>query len=266
MNDHLIWNEPLPSWDGSANLNPDAEFVFALSGGNTYNETGSGGVVVGGNKDIVVINEPSTGGVVLGGSATIQETVKVTATGGVVLGGTVVFGNNITDTGGFVIGGTSVIYLSDFPVSTSGTIIGGSATLTAKYKITATGGSVIGGATPFTNASVSTGGAIIGGTTAPSMVFDALAPKLDTGFAVLPPSGAQNRKLACRPNILSKQHAGLVSWWVSNYPGGPIVYDLIRGKHATLVATDPTFVWVPDPVRGGHVLVLDGASEKAVVN
>lgn len=158
MNDQLNWNEPLPSWDGLI-VGPDADFVFALSGGNTYNETGSGGVVVGGNKDIVAINEPSTGGMVCGGSGIVA--INEPSTGGVVCGNSAIVAINEPSTGGIVCGSSAVTSFSKIP--TGGIICGSSAIITATFKIAGFGGIVMGGLTSTkTYVQIGSGGCVIG--------------------------------------------------------------------------------------------------------
>jgi len=79
------------------------------SGGITYTDTPSGGLVLSGSNVLQPTYSPvPSGGLVLGGSAVVARTLGLTRSGGIVLGGSVVVAqvSSRTPSGGIVLGGS----------------------------------------------------------------------------------------------------------------------------------------------------------------
>lgn len=155
-----------PSYDGQDGDRAYA-YITWFTGGGVDSETGSGGVVVGG-QDAVSLNmvAPSTGGVVAGGSAPVKS--GLFANGGTLAGGSAVITTilSVTSTGGILIGG-----LSDQPdphalYSTGGAVAGGESDPSWIFWPRCTGGAVLGGSASLTYGIAplsGTGGAVVGG-------------------------------------------------------------------------------------------------------
>ena len=155
-------------WDLWERRRPVA--TFAPSGSSTFNETGSGGVVIGGSGSVDVENNPpnASEGVVIGGEAILGQTFDETGGGGVVLGGTatVALEANPASSGGAVLGGTVTVSAAHNPASSGEVVIAGEATVqTNAFDETGSGGVVVGGtATIALEANpASSGGVVIGG-------------------------------------------------------------------------------------------------------
>lgn len=116
----------------------------------TLEESGSGGVVVGGSVTSTIIrSESASGGVVVGGAGTVISLRSETGSGGVVISGTatVAGGHTIyveTGSGGVVIGGTGQPIYSE--IASGGVVCGSSATVNHAIVIVASGGVVVSGA------------------------------------------------------------------------------------------------------------------------
>lgn len=110
----------------------------------TYNETGSGGVVVGGVA-ITRIIFVAKGGVVVGGTSRPTGSQSVTASGGVVAGGVAQLGYKFDQvgSGGVVAGGASRMSVTFSEIGHGGTVAGGSSIPNGSQNITATGGVVV---------------------------------------------------------------------------------------------------------------------------
>ena len=116
----------------------------------TLDESGSGGVVVGGTVTSTIIrSETASGGVVVGGIGSIVSLKSETGSGGVVISGTatVAGGRNLyveVASGGVVVGGTGQPIYSE--IASGGMVCGGSADNAHISVVVATGGVVVTGA------------------------------------------------------------------------------------------------------------------------
>lgn len=163
-------------------------------GGVTYNETGSGGIVLGGLATVqatyytigsgsltlagtiapqVTYNPAPSGGLVLAGSATVQETCNVSTAGGIVLDGTagVSCTYNAASSGGVILGGVADVSATYNVLANedgNGELAickaagGQLAIVQCVYNVTGDGGVVLGGAADVSGVySIESGGGIV---------------------------------------------------------------------------------------------------------
>lgn len=125
--------------------------------GSIYNESGSGGMILGGSGLVLANYSPTiSGGVSLGGSSSGVSTYNPAAAGGVTLGG------------------QSIEIASYVPTASGGVSLGGTSAVSASYVITSSGGVVIGGsASPesSTYSEVGSGGIIVGGSSTVAAIY-----------------------------------------------------------------------------------------------
>lgn len=142
---------------------------YKAASGSTFNETGSGGAVVGGSAaPSVTRSATASGGCTLGGSPTPKVTYTLIASGGCTIGGSPTPKATYTPTpsGGVVIGGAALLDKQTYDeTSTGGATIVGSAAPSVRRTATASGGCTIGGsATPSVTRSVTaSGGGVLSG-------------------------------------------------------------------------------------------------------
>lgn len=130
-------------WGGAASLLFDAS-----QGGQTYAETGSGTVVLGGSSLPTVLLRPAaSGGAVIGGSIAVSTVAAPSATGGAVTGGagTPALVVKPTITGGIQLGGAPNAALVAGPGVSGGVTISGNVTPAQVYVLTGSGSVVPGG-------------------------------------------------------------------------------------------------------------------------
>lgn len=135
--------------------------------------TPSGGIIFGGQADVVGDPMVPTGGVVFAGTSPVVQWIAVAPTGGIRWSGspvvTVMYGEHVP-TGGMLFGGDAVEESgSAVFVPAGGMLFGGSAVVKENIPFTATGGMVFGGAvTPITvYAPPVSGGMVFGGAVTP---------------------------------------------------------------------------------------------------
>jgi hypothetical protein len=163
-------------------------------GGNTYNETMSGGIVIGGSAARQAVYNPSpSGGIVVGGSTAPQVTYNPSPSGGIVIGGSAApqVTYSTTMTGGPVLGGDGAVQAVYSPAMSGGPVLGGSAAPQATYSVTASGGLVVGGsADPQAVYAVAmSGGLVLGGSWSVSSGAFVVGPAYATAGAAIVDGG-----------------------------------------------------------------------------
>lgn len=147
----------------------DGLLLESSTSGETYNESGRGGVVLGGSGLVPANYSPTiSAGVLLGSSAPGVSTYNLAAAGGVTVGGQA---NGIASyvpaaSGGVSLGGTSTIFAAYMSVPSGGVVLGGSASPDGStYSESGSGGITAGGTATVTVTYIpsSAGGANLGG-------------------------------------------------------------------------------------------------------
>jgi hypothetical protein len=140
--------------DGAA----DVEHI----GGETYNETMEGGVLVDGSA-IIAIGQVSSGGIRTNGSAAEQHISTITPVGGAVLNGSAVVNIGEPIEGGVRSNGSAIARYTATIISVGGAILNGSAVANVEEQIE--GGVLANGSAveQYTATTTSTGGAVLNG-------------------------------------------------------------------------------------------------------
>lgn len=123
-------------------------FEFVASG-NTYDDTGAGGVTIGGAGEVSVeCSQLGSGGAICGGAGPIQGTYSQAGSGGALAGGAgdVQATYSIAGDGQVTIGGAGLIGSSTFDETGSGgVIVGGAGDVSAAYTLAGSGGAILAG-------------------------------------------------------------------------------------------------------------------------
>ena len=152
-------------WGMFAPPQPKAKF-FALTGGggNTYNDTGSGGVLLNGSGTVNAdYSITGSSGVLLNGSGIVNADYSITGSSGVLLNGSGYQTYNQTGSSGVLLNGSAVVN-ADYSVTgssgvllngsgyqtynqtgSSGVLLNGSATVNADYSVTGSSGVLLNG-------------------------------------------------------------------------------------------------------------------------
>lgn len=171
----IIGSTSKSAWDGAkirivADSNSDigSAYIYAIqvelvysTTNSTYNESGSGGSVVGGLSSIRPLYTPVISGGALGGSKAFF-THNLIATGGVLIGGGI-GANDINGSGGATIGSSAICSLILNSSNKVGTISSGISYLIATYNILSSGGALGGGRILKVDNIESSGGTLGGG-------------------------------------------------------------------------------------------------------
>lgn len=160
--------------DGSADREFWSLFLADAPSGTTYDETGSGGVTIGGTGDVqATYNVAGAGTVTAGGTGTATQTGSLTGSGTLTIGGTATpsVSRSLTGSGTLTIGGAgdNAVVLTYSDVGSGGVILGGVGTVQATYNPVGVGGVAVGGVAIVTgNYSVAGAGTLtVGGTGTP---------------------------------------------------------------------------------------------------
>jgi len=165
------------------------------SGPATYNETASGGSLVGGSATrSVTYRVTPSGGSIVGGSTSPSKITSISTSGGAVLGGQAIeelveatATYNETMSGGAVVGSSASVSVIKSETMTGGIEVDGQTIPFGIITITSTGGSVVGGQTSpnYLFSNISIGGARLGSSATITLV-KAANPSVDVEVTVAP--------------------------------------------------------------------------------
>jgi hypothetical protein len=258
--------------------------VSLQSGGNTYNETMSGGLELAGQTSPQTIKEETaSGGTEANGDSEHKAVYTPEASGGAEVsgdaedywydffepaGGIELAGaadewkegtyNEIAEGGAETGGGADLSLISTF-VTTGGVELNGSSTASTITSESPSGGMEANGSAVVTQAyevTVDPGSEVAGS----AEVFGSFGATQDEayGFILPAPRSQPGRKPSCKPNVMSNQYKGLVAWWSCDYADGSTLYDLAKGHHGALQSATADDTWVVDNEgRGGHAIQFD---------